>query len=163
METATVKRLLGIALLSWLSVIGFDFLLHATLLAPLYAQPSSFLLPPDRAFVLIPLGYLSFLISTVMLVWLIGRLRINTWREGFIFGLKLGGLIWGSLVLALLSITTASPILMLGWFFGQTIETAVGGLVVGAGFGAENLREMSIWVVLFTIGSITISVILQNI
>jgi len=163
METTTLKRLVGIVLLSWLSVIGFDFLLHASLLAPLYAKPSPFLLPPDRAFFLIPLGYLSFLISTVMLVWLFGRLGINTWPEGCIFGLKLGALIWGSLVLGLLSITTASPILMLGWFFGQTIESAIAGLVVGAGFGAENLRKLFVGVLLLTTGSITIGVVLQSI
>ena len=98
-----------------------------------------------------------------MLVWLISKLGINKWREGFIFGLKLGALIWGSLVFGLLSITTANPILMLGWFFGQTIETAIAGLVAGTGFGAENLRRVFVGVLLFTVGCITIGIVLQSI
>ena len=163
MKSTPFRRLVSIVLLSWLSVIGFDFLLHASILAPLYAEPSQFLLPPDRAFALIPLGYLSFLISTVMLVWLTSRLGIDTWRHGFIFGLILGALIWGSLTLSLLSITTAGPILMLSWFLGMTIETGIAGLVAGAGFGAQKLKKLLIRVLLFTIGSVIVGVVLQSI
>jgi hypothetical protein len=71
--------LAGVALLSWLSVIGFDFLLHASILAPLYAEPHSFLLPPERAFALIPVGYLSFLIFVILVLWLSVKLEIETW------------------------------------------------------------------------------------
>jgi uncharacterized membrane protein len=70
MEKTSFWRLTGITVLAWLCVIGFDFLLHASILAPLYANPHPFLLPPERAFVLIPVGYLSFLILVILVVWL---------------------------------------------------------------------------------------------
>ena len=66
----TARRISTITLLSWLSMIGFDLLLHAGLLARLYIEPSPFLLPPETAFRLIPLGYLSFLIMAFLMTWL---------------------------------------------------------------------------------------------
>lgn len=56
-------RLALITLLSWLSMLGFDFFLNAGLLARLYLEPSPFLLPPAEAFRRIPIGYLSFLLT----------------------------------------------------------------------------------------------------
>ena len=50
-----------LTLLSWLAMIGVDFLLHAGLLASWYVEPHPFLLPPTAAFARIPLGYMSFL------------------------------------------------------------------------------------------------------
>jgi hypothetical protein len=79
-------RLVGIAFLAWISVIRFDFLLHASILAPLYAEPHPFLLAPERAFALIPVGYLSFLIFVVMIVWLMIKLNIITGKRVFSSG-----------------------------------------------------------------------------
>ena len=58
-------HLVKIGLLAWLAVIGFDLFLHAGVLAGIYSEPSPFLLPPEEAFRLIPLGYLSFLMLIV--------------------------------------------------------------------------------------------------
>lgn len=162
MDNRSFRRLAGIAFLAWISVIGFDFLLHATFLAPLYAEPHPFLLSPERAFALIPVGYLSFLIFVMLVLWLMVKLKITNWKEGLFFGLKLGALIWGALTLSLLSITSAPLILMVGWFLGQTVETGIAGLVIGAGLGAEKLKSLLIWIVLFVLGAIMLGVILQN-
>jgi hypothetical protein len=162
-KTASVKQLVGIILLSWLVAIGIDFLLHASILAPLYAQPDPFLLLPERAFALIPLGYLSFLLLTVMLVWLMDRLSITTWKDGLNFGLILGALIWGSFILGLLSIATVKPILALSWFLGQTVELGIAGLVAGIGFGAESLKKLALWAAAIFIASLVAGVVLQNI
>ena len=163
MEKKSTWRLAGITLLAWLSVIGFDFLLHAGILAPLYADPHPFLLPPERAFVLIPVGYLSFLLLVILVVWLMVRLEISGWQSGFIFGLQLGALIWAAVTIGLISISTAPLILMVGWFIGQTIETGIAGLVVGAGLAADRLRTILIWVILFSIVAFVIGILLQNI
>ena len=117
-----VKRaghLAKIGVLALLAVIGFDLFLHAGVLASWYARPSPFLLPPEEAFRLIPLGYLSFLILIVLLIWLMLKLDLVGWRVGMVFGLKVGALIWGALTLGLLSISTASPSLLLGWFWDR--------------------------------------------
>jgi hypothetical protein len=114
-------RLVGVTLLAWFAVLGFDFFLHGGLLARLYAEPSPFLLPAEDAFRLIPLGYLSFLVFIILLVWLMVRQNIGGGSRGLVFGLQVGALVWGSLVLGLLSISTASLALMAGWFIGQTV------------------------------------------
>jgi hypothetical protein len=162
MEDKSFRHLAGTTLLAWLGMIGFDFLLHASLLAPLYAQPSPFLLAPERAFALIPFGYLSFLVIALLIVWLMVRLEITTLQAGFIFGLELGALLWGGLILSLVSISTAPLQLMVGWFFGQTIETGFAGLLIAAGLGAASLRRLTAWVLLFVLVTFLIGVLIQN-
>jgi hypothetical protein len=141
-------RVVALIVLAWLSMLGVDFLLHAALLAGLYSQSSSFLLPPATAFTLIPVGYLSFLLLAFLLTWLMIRLRVAGWRAGVIFGLELGGLMWGAFVLGLLSISTAGVPLLVGWFVGQTVEMGIAGAVVGSGLGGRQLR----WLVGMAVG-----------
>jgi hypothetical protein len=129
-ETYSLRRLSIILFLGWLSILDFDFLLHAGLLTKLYLQPSAFLLSPAKAFKLIPLGYLSFLIFTILQLRLMVRLKIKGWRKGLSFGLKLGGLMWGAFILGLLSISTANIELLGGWFFGQMVERGIAGVVI---------------------------------
>jgi len=156
------QNLIFLTLIAWLSMLGFDFLLHAGLLAGLYLQPSPFLLPPLTAFKLIPLGYLSFLPLTVLLVWLMIRLQLSGWRQGFFFGLKLGGLTWGAFVLGLLSISTASYSLLFGWFIGQTVELAIAGAVIGSGLAGMRLRRLFGMVTVFVLLSVITVLILQS-
>jgi hypothetical protein len=151
-----------ITLLSWLSVIGFDFFLHAGILAPLYADPHPFLLPPERAFALIPAGYLGFLLLTILLLWLMLKLGIHNWKDGLVFGLKIGALIWGAVVISLISISTAPLSLMLAWFVGQSLEMGLSALVIGAGLASDNLKRLAAWVLLFVFFTFIIGVILQN-
>lgn len=106
--------------LGWLAMIGFDFFLHGGLLARLYLHPEPFLLPPEQSFALIPLGYLSLLLLSGLLAWLMLGLRIHRGRAGALFGLKLGVLVWGTLVLGLASISTASLALLAGWSRGRS-------------------------------------------
>jgi hypothetical protein len=157
-----LKRATLIVVLSWLSMIGVDFLLHGGLLAKLYVQPSPFLLSPEKAFRLIPLGYLSFLLLAVLLVWLMLRMKVQGWRSGFTFGMKLGALVWGALVLGLLSISTASFWLLLGWFLGQTVELGIAGMFAGSGLAGARLSRLFIKVVVLIFFSMLITVILQN-
>jgi hypothetical protein len=155
----SLRSLILLTLFGWLSMIGFDFFLHAGLLARLYLTPSPFLLPATSAFRLIPVGYLSFLALALILVWLMTRLQIKRAWPGGVFGLQLGGAIWGALVLGLFSISTAEPLLLLGWFAGQTVELAIGGAVIGSGLAGTSLLRLGLIVlgllivwVLLTIG-----------
>ena len=151
-----------LTLLAWLSIIGFDFFLHAGVLSRLYFEPSPFLLPPERAFALVPVGYLSFLVTTILLIWLMARLGIQGWRQGAMFGLKLGALSWGALTLGLFSISTASPALLIGWFLGQTVELGIAGMVAGSGFAGARLGRLFLKVLAFVIGALVITVLLQS-
>ena len=62
----TLKWRVELILISWLAVLGFDFLLHAGLLARVYARESPALLSAEHAFYRIPFGYLSYLILVVL-------------------------------------------------------------------------------------------------
>jgi hypothetical protein len=160
--TYSKRSMLLLTLMAWLSMLGFDFFLHAGLLAGLYLQPSPFLLSPLTAFRLIPVGYLSFLLLAVLLAWLMIRLKLTGWRAGAIFGLELGGLAWGAFILGLLSISTASFSLLLGWFIGQTLEMAIAGAVVGSGLAGVHVRRLFGQVIVFVLLSIIITMILQT-
>jgi hypothetical protein len=152
-----------LTLLAWLAMVGFDFFLHGGLLAGLYEQPSPFLLDPQQAFVLIPVGYLSFLLLAILLVWLIPRLGIRGFRDGGVFGMLLGALIWGSFILGLISISSVPLSLAAGWFLGQTIELGLGGAMVGLGLETRTYRLLFLAVILLVLGAFVLSIILQNI
>ncbi len=157
------RHLVKIGLLAWLAVIGFDFFLHAGVLAGIYSEPSPFLLPPEEAFRLIPLGYLSFLMLIVLFVWLMPRLGIAGWKSGLVFGLIVGALISGAGYLGLLSISTVPPVLLVWWFLGQTVELGIAGMVLGSGLATERLRPLLIKVIVFFIVTVALGIVLQNI
>jgi hypothetical protein len=160
--TVSLRRLVLLVTLCWLSLIGVDFLLHGGLLATFYLQPSPFLLPLEKAFRLIPLGYLSFLLLAILLVWLMRRLDIRGWRDGLIFGLKLGALLWGAMVLGLMSISTASVGLLVGWFFGQTVELGIAGMFAGSGLKGARPARLFMMVIVLIFLSVLITVVLQS-
>jgi hypothetical protein len=160
--TYSKRRIVLLTLIAWLSMIGFDFFLHAGLLAKLYLQPSPFLQPPGTSFALIPVGYLSFLLLAVVQVWLMLGLKLAGWREGALFGLKLGSLIWGSFMLGLLSISTASYSLLLAWLIGQVLGAAIAGAVLGSGLAGKRLSRLFGVVIIGVLLSVVVTVILQS-
>jgi hypothetical protein len=83
--------------------------------------------------------------------------------EGLVFGLKLGGLIWGSLTLGLASVSTAGFSLLCGWFIGQTIEIGIAGAVIGSALEERSLNRLSVMVSAFVISSLLIIVVLQSV
>ena len=159
----TIGFYIKLALLSWFSMIGFDFFLHAGLLSQVYSQPSPFLLPLDLAFAYIPIGYISFLIFGIFLLWLMLKFKLQRWKQGFIFGLQVGSLTWGAFSLGLFSIATVPPTLLVAWFLGQTIELGIGGGVIGYGMAQRSLRCLFVPVFFFVIVSVVIAIVLQNI
>ncbi|NNF00662.1 MAG: hypothetical protein HKN25_16715 [Pyrinomonadaceae bacterium] len=160
--TVSFMRITKIVILCWLSMIGFDFFLHGGLMAGFYVQTSPFLLPPEKAFRLIPIGYLSFLLFAILLVWLMLGQNIRGWRGGLVFGLKLGALIWGSVVLGLMSISTASAGLLIGWFFGQTIELGIAGAFGGSALCGVRLTKLFFIVFVLLFLSLLLTLVLQN-
>ncbi len=157
------KRYIVTGLMSWLAMIGFDFFLHAGLLSKLYLTSSPFLLPPDQALRHIPLGYISFLLLDILLLWLMIRLKTFGWQKGFVFGVSLGGLAWGSFTLGLSSVSTAGTSLLVGWFLGQTFELGLGGAVVGYALAGKSLKSLSIITIITIILLVLITVILQTV
>lgn len=156
------RKGIQLIVLGWLAMIGFDLFWHAGVVADLYGQPDPFLLAPERAFALIPVGYLSFLLLAVLLVWLAVRVGVDTARAGAAFGLKLGALTWGALLLGLYSIATAPPLLLAAWFAGQTVEMGLAGAVVGYGVAMPRLRGLFGRVLLLVFLLAVAAIVLQN-
>ena len=153
---------LKLILLSWFSMIGFDFFLHAGLLSSVYAQPSPFLLPADRAFALIPVGYASFLLLDIFLLWLILKTGTSGLRAGLLFGLQVGIFTWGALALGLYSIATAPPNLLIAWALGQALELGIAGGIIGYGLSQKRFWLLSIFTAVFVIFCFVVAVIIQN-
>ena len=68
---------------------------------------------------------------------------------------------WGALVLGLFSISTAEPLLLLGWFVGQTVEMAIGGAVIRSGLAGTSLLRLGLMVVALLIALILLEIGLQ--
>lgn len=160
---SAANRPVATVLLVWLAMIGVDLFLHAGVLAPLYDWDSAFLLDPVDAFLRIPAGYLAFGVLAVGLVWLLVRVRPATPGRAALLGGVGGGFIWAGLLAGLWSISTAPPILLLGWWAGQTLELAVGGYVAGRLLAGEPARSVA-WMVagIVVVGLVT-AVALQSI
>jgi hypothetical protein len=156
-------RLVKVGLLALLTVIGFDFFLHGGVLRSLYSSSSPFLLPSEEEFIRIPLGYLSFAVLVALLTWVSAKFEVKGWKQGLIFGLIFGALTWGSFILGLFTISTASPSLLLGWFIGQTLELGAAGAVIGIGLPTKRLRRLLIVVVVFFVIMVILTIVLQNI
>lgn len=147
---------------AWVLSVGFDLLLHGGLLARLYAEPQPFLLAPEEAFRRIPLGYLTFLILTVALDWLLRRLGIRGATSGLRYGLLAGAVVWGALAIGLVSISTATPAILAAWWIGQSIELALAGAVLGA--AAQGVRLKRLWaiVAVAVLACLAATVLLQS-
>jgi hypothetical protein len=158
-----VPRPVATAGLAWLAMIGVDLALHAGLLAPLYDWDSPFLLEPGAAFARIPIGYLAFLVLAAALVWLLPRLRVQGALGGALVAGITGAVTWGALLLGLWSISTAELPLLAGWWIGQSVELAVGGLVIGSILGGARLRAVAWKVGLLVVVAAALAVLLQTI
>jgi hypothetical protein len=147
---------------AWVLSIGIDLFLHGGLLARLYVEPSPFLLSAEDAFRRIPLGYLTFLILTIGLFWLLRRVRIRGFTAGFRLGGVAGAVVWGALVLGLYSISTASLSLLLGWWIGQATEMAFAGGVLGAVANGVPLKRVWTFVSVAVLALAAATVALQT-
>ena len=151
-----------LSLIAWLAMLGFDFFLHAGVLAGIYTRESPFLLPPLDAFRRIPIGYLSFLVVAFFLVWLSLRLNISDVREGLLLGLGLGLVMWASLGLGLYSITTAEPITLISWAIGQSLEMAIAGGLVGLALQKGDLRRSFQIALISAVLLVIVTILLQS-
>jgi hypothetical protein len=149
---------------AWVLSLGFDFLLHAGLLARLYAgEASPSLLGPEAAFRRIPLGYLSFLILTLSLYWLLSRLGIRGTIAGLRYATAAGAVVWGALVIGLYSFTAMPWPVLLAWWLGQALELGAAGAVMGAALGGVPSRRLWVVVIVTVVACVAMTVVLQSV
>lgn len=151
-----------LSLIAWLAMLGFNFFLHAGVLAGIYTRESPFLLPPLYAFRRIPIGYLSFLIVAFFLVWLSLRLEVRSVREGLLLGLGIGIVMWVSLGLGLYSITTAEPSTLISWAICQSVEIALAGGLIGLSLQKGKLRGAFLIALISSILLVVVTILLQS-
>lgn len=147
---------------AWVLSVAFDLFLHGGLLARLYMEPSPFLLPLEEAFRRIPLGYATFLGLTIALYWLLTRLGVRGWSEGARYGVTVGAIVWGALVIGLYSISTASVPLLAGWWIGQAGELGLAGAVLGAAADGTPLKRIWIVVAATALALVVATITLQS-
>lgn len=68
------KRFWTSTTLAWVLFIGIDFLFHASLLKSLWEEDIAAIKPLDELFVLIPTGYLSFFLLTLLATYVFYRI-----------------------------------------------------------------------------------------
>ena len=160
-QSASARGLSTVAA-AWLLSLGVDVLLHGGLLAGQYTTATPFLLDPHESFRRIPFGYLTFLLLTISLYWLLRRLGIRGSRPGFRYGGAAGCVIWGALVLGLYSITTAPVGLLTAWWIGQSIELGLAGAVIGASSAGARLGRIWAVVLMAVLACFAATVTLQS-
>lgn len=93
MNQIKTKRVVTSILISWLLFIGVDFLFHASIFASLWKEDIPAFKPLISLALLIPAGYFSFLLLTILIGYLFFQLfklkpqLIEALRFGVIFGL----------------------------------------------------------------------------
>lgn len=157
------RRLIQITALAWFAVIGLDFFLDAGLLARFYRWDLPGFLPPLKMFLYIPLGYVAFLLWTILLVWLMIRLPVSGFRAGAMFGLKVGILIAAAGFFGEMSVFAFPAWMLLLWMAANTLIFTAAGAVTGAGLAAPRLRRLALRVVALTLVGLVAGIVLQNI
>ena len=97
-------RFILATVLAWLFFLMLDFMAHPTLLSFFWAKEYPALKSKEELFRLIPLGYLSFLILTLLIGWV----YIRFYREG---GSPKKGLTFGAAFGGMFAVAT-----FLGWY-----------------------------------------------
>lgn len=161
-EKISVRKFVLRVLASWIFIIALDMLLNAGVFAKVWIEPSSFLLTPQQLFRRIPMGYIAFFLHACAWVWLSMRVGSRTWKQGCLFGLKIGVLLSTAATLGLRSGTTADwPILLAGYLVGNTVLTT--GACLMAGLSSEHSEKRALLcAVLALVVSFIVIVVLQN-
>jgi len=92
-----MKRFILTTFLAWLFFLMLYFLTHSVILRSLWEQDFQALKSKVKLFRLIPFGYLSFLILTILFGWLYTRLfqTDGNVKKGLSFGTICGGFFLG--------------------------------------------------------------------
>jgi hypothetical protein len=143
------SRFILTSILAWIVFVMLDFLAHATLLSHFWAQDYPAQKSKEELFRLIPLGYLSFLILTLLVGWIYVRFykEGGNAKKGLSFGALFGGLFalvtflswyaalnFPALFILLISIVYFVEITAVGFTFGylmhpESVKKRVWGLI----------------------------------
>ncbi len=153
------------AFAAWLMFLMIDFLAHATLLRSFWNKEYAALRSLDDLFILIPFGYTSFLLLTLLIGWIYVRIygESGNSKIGMFFGVVFGGLFAGSTFFSwfsalelptefifLICLVYLFEVLGVSWTFGYL-------------YHPQSVKKRFWLVMLIAFSGFVISVVLQNI
>jgi hypothetical protein len=158
-------RFILASVLAWLFFLMLDFMAHATLLNLFWAKEYPALKSKEELFRLIPLGYLSFLILTLLIGWVYIRFyrEGGNAKKGLSFGAAFGGMFALATFLSWYSALNLPVLFVLLVSAVYFIEIAAVGFVYGYLLPPESVIKR-VWLLsgVVLLGFV-LSVILQNI
>lgn len=152
-------------LLAWLIFIGIDFLMHASILENLWAQEIESIKSSIDLAILIPIGYLSFLLLTVLVGFIFIRIypQKTDLKKVFRFAFLFGGLFGISNLLAVYSYINL-PLKHLVFFnLTYLIEIIAVVLVYNNTYYKYKIRRQTLIYLIYFISLIILGIVIQNI
>jgi hypothetical protein len=142
-----------------------DFLAHATLLSHFWAQDYPALKSREELFQLIPLGYLSFLILTLLVGWVYVRFyrESGNAKKGLSFGAVFGGLLALATFLGWYSALNLPALFILLISVVYFVELTAVGFTFGYLIHPESVKKRVWLLISIIIFGLVLSVILQNV
>jgi hypothetical protein len=158
------KRFVITILLAWLAFLVLDFLAHAVLLNSLWAQDYAAIKAKEELFRLIPFGYLSFLILTLMFGWVYARLfgTSGNVKKGLAFGASAGGLFALSNFVGWYSFLDLPPIFLFLASLSYFVEISAVGLVFGYLLHPTSIKKRVWTLISIIVGGLFLGIVLQN-
>ncbi|MFC1493351.1 hypothetical protein ACFL6O_05265 [candidate division KSB1 bacterium] len=159
------KRFVISILLAWLIFIMIDFIWHAALLAEFWLEDHAALKPLKDLALLIPAGYLSFLILT----FLSGGVYLKIYPEDpglnktLTFGVLFGGLFSISHIIGLYAYVELPVLFLFLTNLAYFIEITAAVIVIRYIYFAEAIRKKVIFILAMFFTGLIIGIILQNI
>jgi hypothetical protein len=158
-------RFILTSILAWLLLLMLDFLAHATLLSHFWAQDYPAQKSKEELFRLIPFGYLSFLILTLLIGWIYVRFyrEGGNAKKGLSFGAAFGGLFALMTFLGWYSALNLPALFILLISVVYFVEIVAVGFTYGYLIHPESVKKR-VWVLIsIIIFGLVLSVILQNV
>ncbi|MBW1902768.1 MAG: hypothetical protein JRJ20_14240 [Deltaproteobacteria bacterium] len=158
------KRFILSVFLSWLLFISLDFLAHASILRSFWGEELAALKPQKDLFLLIPAGYMSFLLLTLLVGWFYTRFygKEGSAKKGMILGAKFGGLYALSLFLGWYSFLNLPVLFLFLICLVYFIELVAVGFCFGYLMFSPNEKRRG-WIIISAFfGILFLGIVLQN-
>jgi predicted permease len=149
---------------AWLIFIGIDFLFHASILESLWKEEIAAFKPQIDLFLLIPIGYLSFLLLTILVGYVFSRIFMDkpSLKEAAMFGLTFGLLYAIGNMLALYSFVNIPVTQLVVFHLIYIIEIwAVVYICYLSKSGWSNKKLLG-RAFMFFFGSVVLGIVIQN-
>jgi hypothetical protein len=159
------KRFWTSSIIAWIVFIGIDFLFHASLLESLWHEEIAAIKPAMDLFFLIPIGYLSFLLLTLMVGYSFSKIYQSkpNRKEATVFTLIFGFLFSGSNFFALIAYVYIPMKQSLVYNLVYFIEILAIFLIIYNTFYTTKIKKMVLYSTLSFFVLIVLGITFQNI